>query len=183
MSTKPDLKLMQGAELEFASALEGVVTKTGSRIDPIRQAEIASAVFERVLSRATKEHRVAQACARGIGARAKLAADEGGCVSVEEAARLIGTSKESILRRYRAGKLLGWKAGAEGSLLLPVWQFQLKGLTEVLDKLNAPGILDDWGRILFFLATHGALGNRRPLDLLRENRLDLVLPAAVAYVE
>jgi hypothetical protein len=44
--------------------------------------------------------------------------------------------------------------------------------------LSKAAMLDDWAKIGFFLQTHGG---RRPLDLLRENKLADVLQAAQAY--
>ena len=43
--------------------------------------------------------------------------------------------------------------------------------------------LDAWGKILFFLQTRSSLGNNRPLDLLRERRVEDARLAAEAYVE
>jgi hypothetical protein len=44
-------------------------------------------------------------------------------------------------------------------------------------------MLDDWAKIGFFLQAHERLEGRRPLDLLKENKLADVLQAAQAYGE
>jgi hypothetical protein len=81
---------------------------------------------------------------------------------------------------------LAWRTEKQGAFRFPAWQFaegrRLPGLEEVLAKLNTGEVLDDWGKIGFFLQAHGMLADRRPLDLLRENKVEPVLKAAEAYV-
>jgi len=120
------------------------------------------------------------ALARGLEARQQLAEAEGGSLSSEEAARLLGISKTAVLKRLEAGRLLAAR--------FPRWQFDdrgrvLVGLEEVLAILNQDERLDAWGQILFFLQEKGSFGSRRPLDLLRHGRLKAVCLAAGAYVE
>jgi hypothetical protein len=116
-----------------------------------------------------------------------MAADEGGSFSADETARYLGITKQSVLNLYHGGKVLAWRTEKQGAVRFPVWQFaehrRLPGLEAVLAKLNASPILDDWGKVGFFLQTHGLLNERRPLDLLRQNKLDEVLRAAEAYGE
>jgi hypothetical protein len=59
----------------------------------------------------------------------------------------------------------------------------LSGLTEVLDCLNQDPGLDTWGKILFFVQTRSSLGDKRPLDLLREGKVQEICLAAQAYAE
>jgi hypothetical protein len=116
-----------------------------------------------------------------------MAAEEGGSMSADETARYLGVTKQSVLNQYHAGKVLGWRTEKQGAIRFPVWQFvehkRLPGMEEVLAKLNVNETLDEWGRIGFFLQTHALLEGRRPLDVLRENKLDPVLMAAEAYAE
>lgn len=134
-----------------------------------------------------REDKLANAMARGLSVREKMAAEEGGSLSADEAARRLGVSKQSVLNMYHAGKVLAWRTEKQGAIRLPVWQFtedhRLPGLEEVIAKLNEGNVLDDWGRIGFFLQTHGIVDDRRPLDLLRDGKLGEVLRAAEAYVE
>jgi hypothetical protein len=115
-----------------------------------------------------------------------MAAAEGGTMSAEETARYLGVTKQSVLNSYHAGKMMAWRTEKQGALRFPVWQFaehrRLPGLEEVLGKLTASRVLDDWGVAGFFLENLGLLKDRRPLDLLRENKLEQVLEAAEAYV-
>lgn len=108
-------------------------------------------------------------------------------MSADETARYLGMTKQSVLNMYHAGKLLAWKTEKQGAFRFPIWQFEdhrrLTGIEDVLARLNEAQVLDDWGKIGFFLQHHNLLNNRRPLELLRENKLDLVLKAAEAYVE
>lgn len=130
--------------------------------------------------------KLSHALSRGLSVREKMATEEGGNISADEAAQELGVSKQSVLNLYHAGKVLAWRTEKQGALRFPVWQFsehrRLPGLEEVLARLNTGAILDDWGKIGFFLQSHGMLNNRRPLDLLRESKLGPVLKAAEAYV-
>jgi hypothetical protein len=92
-----------------------------------------------------------------------------------------------VLNLYHQDKVLGWRSAKQGAVRFPIWQFRdggrLLGIEQVLARLSASGVLDDWGKIGFFLQQHRLSASRRPLDLLRENKLDQVLRIAEAYVE
>lgn len=128
---------------------------------------------------------VAAALARGLAAREELKRAEGGSLSAEEVSALLGLSKEAVLKRYRKGRLVGWREEKQNAVRFPVWQFQdgglLPGLVETLDILNRSSAMDDWGRVLFFLNHRDTLGDRRALDVLREGGIDKVSRAALAY--
>jgi excisionase family DNA binding protein len=124
--------------------------------------------------------------ARGLEARQQLAEAEGGSLSSDEVASLLGISKTAVLRRLEAGRLVAWREGRLQAARFPLWQFErhgrvLAGLETVLKTLNHAQRLDAWGKVLFFL--QGSLGNKRPLDLLREGRVEDACLAAEAYVE
>ncbi len=131
---------------------------------------------------------LALALARGLEARQQLAEAEGGSLSSEEAARVLGISKTAVLKRLEAGRLLAWREERLRAARFPRWQFDkhgqvLAGLEPVLEILNRDERLDAWGKVLFFLQTRSSLGEKRPLDLLREGRIEAVRLAADAYVE
>ena len=95
---------------------------------------------------------------------------------------------EAVLKRLETGRLLAWREERLHAARFPRWQFDehgrvLAGLEEVLEILNRDERLDAWGKILFFLQTKASLGEKRPLDLLREGNLKDVCLAAQAYVE
>ncbi len=172
---------------EVVSELHKLLRKKSGKFSPSRLAEFAEIAFEITFRGQKKEDKLANALARGLPVREKMAAEEGGSMSAEETARCLGFTKQSVLNTYHAGKLLGWRTEKQGAIRFPVWQFaehrRLPGLQAVLAKLNEGQILDDWGKIGFFLQTHGTLNGRRPLDILREGRVDPVIKAAEAYVQ
>lgn len=172
---------------EFVTSLSKSLKEKSSRSSPTQLAQLAGIAFQIAFTGTRREDKLANALARGLAVRERLAAEAGGSLSADETARQLGVTKQSVLNMYHAGKLLAWRTEKQGAIRFPVWQFaenrRLPGLTEVIAKLREGNVLDDWGRIGFFLQTHGMLGNRRPLDLLQDRKLELVLKAAAAYVE
>lgn len=136
----------------------------------------------------SREDRLAQAQVRGLGVRQQLAATEGGTLSSEEVARLLGISKTAVFKRLEAGRLLAWREERLQAARFPRWQFDeqgrvLAGFEDTLAVLNGDARLDAWGKVLFFLQARDRLGDRRPLDLLREGKVEEVRLAAQAYAE
>ena len=151
-------------------------------------ARLARVAFELSISpKSSRQDKLALALARGLAARQQLARAEGGSLSSAEVARMLGTSKAAVLRRLEAGQMLAWHEGRRQVARFPRWQFDrhgrlLVGLEEVLGTLNRSQRLDSWGKLLFFLLPQGSFGHKRPLDLLREGRLEDACFAAEAYV-
>ena len=162
-------------EQRFIQVVADSIKREGAGISRLRQVQLTAMVLQRTGQNkaAAREDKLSNAMARGLSVREKMAEEEGGNMSAEETARQLGLTKQSVLNLYHAGKVLAWKTDKQGALRFPVWQFvgntRLPGLEAVLGKLKASKALDDWGKIGFFLLTHGSLGDRRPLDLLREN--------------
>jgi len=179
--------VLEGAHGEVVSELSAFLKEKSARISPATLAHLAGMAFSIAFPGARRDEKLANALARGVSMREKLAAEEGGSVSAEQAAQYLGVTKQSILNMAHAGKLLSWRAEKQGAFRFPAWQFheggRLPGLEDALVALGKESGLDDWGRIGFFLQSNGLLGNRRPIDLLRKNQLDAVLKAATAYVE
>jgi excisionase family DNA binding protein len=152
-------------------------------------ARLARVAFElSVGARASRQDKLALALARGLEARQRLAQAEGGSLSSDEVARLLGISKTAVLKWLRAGRLLAWREERRQAARFPCWQFDwhgqtLAGLEAVLEVLSRGERLDAWAKILFFLQTRPSLGEKRPLDLLRKGKLEKVRLAAAAYVE
>ncbi len=178
---------LSGEDQEFVTSLSRSLKEKSGRSSPTELARLAGIAFRITFAGTRREDKLANAMARGLSVREKMAAEEGGSLSADEAARQLGVTKQSVLNLYHAGKVLGWRTEKQGAVRFPVWQFtenrRLPGLEEVIAKLDEGKFLDDWGKIGFFLQTHGILDNRRPLDLLRDSNLALVLKAAQAYVE
>jgi hypothetical protein len=177
---------LRRSDQEVVSEFKRLLLEKSSRFSPSQLAKLAGVAFEVTFAKTTRENKLANALARGLAVREKMGEEEGGSLSADETARHLGVTKQSVLNMYHAGTLLGWRTDKQGAVRFPIWQFsehkRLAGLHEVLAKLNDAKILDDWGKIGFFLQTHGILHNRRPLDLLRENNLESVLKAVEAYV-
>jgi len=181
-------KTLGKEEHKVLNELKQLLERQRGKISSIRLAGLAATAFKISLGKADRpEDRMAKALARGLTTRQRLAVEEGGSVSSEEAAHLLGISKTAVLKRHQAGRLLGWRGERQGAVRFPVWQFDegrvLPGLQEVLEILNRDQRLDDWGKVLFFLHTSSRLGGRRPLDLLRDKRLREVIMAAETYAE
>lgn len=157
--------------------------------DPIVLARLASKAFEvSIGARETRGTKLALALARGMQARQQLAESEGGSLSSEETAQLLQISKTAVLKRLEAGRLLAWREERLQAARFPRWQFDeggrvLPGLPEVLECLKEDERLDAWAKVLFFLQTRTELGDKRPLDLLREGQVTEVCQAARIYAE
>ncbi len=169
---------------EFA----GVMRKHRGQ-DPTTVARLLNVAFDLSTGpRESRESKVARAVVRGLETRQRLAEAEGGSLSSEEVARLLGISKTAVLKRLDGGRLLAWREERLQAARFPRWQFDQHGqvladLEQVLPILDQDERLDAWGKILFFLQEKRSLGGRRPLDLLREGRLMEVFLAAQAYAE
>ena len=132
----------------------------------------------------SEDNRLANALIRGMEAREKLRNAEGGSLSAENAADLLGISKAAVLKRYLKGQIVAWREEKQNAVRFPRWQFDdrhvLNGLEEALDILRGKP-LDDYGRMLFFLTNVGFLGGHRPLDCLRQGDIGSALQAAEVY--
>ena len=120
------------------------------------------------------------AFARGKIAREKMAVAEGGSITCQAAAKLLGVSAASVVRRWRAYRLVGWR---EGKILrIPVWQFNggklLKGIEEILQVFQSH---DEWRIMLYFLGNRRSLAQERPLDVLRRGESTKVIKHATDY--
>lgn len=144
--------------------------------------------FPEVLEALSSEDPLADARIRGLEARAEILEAEGGTVSADEAAGLLGISREAVNQRRRAGKLLALSTGRRG-YRYPVWQFGeeeggvLPGFEQTLKSL---GIQGQWGRAAFFLGGSALLDGVRPLELLRGGSpedIEAVIEAASARGE
>ncbi|MBI4661221.1 MAG: hypothetical protein HY735_20555 [Verrucomicrobia bacterium] len=184
-SGKAKLPAKQQAVLDEFS---GVIRKHRDQ-GPVTLARLMTSAFDLSIgARESRQEKLALAMARGLEARQQLAEAEGGSLSSEEVARLLRISKTAVLKRLDTGRLLAWREERLQAARFPRWQFDahghvLGGLEEVLEILNQDERLDAWGKILFFLQSKSSLGDRRPLDLLREGKLKDVCLAAQTNVE
>jgi hypothetical protein len=107
----------------------------------------------------------------------KLLEAGGGCVTVSEAAKMIGISRQAIDKRRANGNLLAVTHHKRG-YLYPKWQFGLEGIEQVLEKLSDEG---SWTKMLFMLSPTARFSDSSPLDYLRQGRVEEVLAHAETW--
>jgi len=179
ISNSPELR-------KFSTEIRSVVRELRACYNPM---DIARAVADAINAEAGRrpERALDRAAARGLVVREEAKHEEGGNVSADEAARMLGISKTSILERYKKGRVLGWREARQNAVRFPYWQFSvdgmLKGLPEVLAILGHSPHIDDWGKIMFFLNPRQSLHGERPLDALRHGRQAVVEGLAWGDVE
>jgi hypothetical protein len=126
---------------------------------------------------------LARLSTRGLLEREQILQSDGGAVSAQGVARLLGISRQAVDKRRKAGTLIGLSQGRRG-YAYPLWQFDrgrtLAGLEAVLAEL---GETSPWMRALFMLGHNVALDGERPLDELRRGHVEEVLRAARLYGE
>jgi hypothetical protein len=123
---------------------------------------------------------LAQAKIRGLLAQQQLLQAEGGCVTSEEAAKLLGIRRQAIDKRRAGGKLIGLLTGRTYSY--PIWQFDqgqtVPGLEATLKALE---VRDPWMQTAWMLGGNSRLEGQSPLQALRNGENAKVLKAASAY--
>ncbi len=122
----------------------------------------------------------ARAILRGVEyARADLR-DAGGAYNVEQVRALLnGVSRQAVDKRVKEGSLLA-VPGPSNRRHFPTMQFQddgsvIEGLAEVQDAL---GYTSPWAVLNFLVNPNDALGDARPIDVMRRGDLSRVLEAA-----
>jgi hypothetical protein len=120
---------------------------------------------------------------RGLRARERLLAAEGGTYSVLEVADLLGLTRQAVDKRRKAGKLLAVTMGKQWHVF-PAWQFVssgvLPGLEVVLADLEGH---DPWMKIAFLLSSNTMFEGETPLNALRRGDIERVRTAAKLYGE
>lgn len=124
----------------------------------------------------------------GRAGRLALLAEEGGCVTSADAAKLYAgvekpTNPETVRRAARESRLIAVRDG-HGELLFPVWQFAepggvLPGLARALVVLRDRPGFSEITPFRFFLQGHPRTEGR-PLDALRKGNIEAVVEAARA---
>ena len=104
---------------------------------------------------------------RGVEAKQRLLAEEGGAVTGEDLGKLLQISRQAVDKRRQANTLIAVE-GRPNRWVYPVWQLEdgdtLFGLEVVLDALAEH---DPWMTLQFFLLPSEGLDGRTPLDVLR----------------
>jgi excisionase family DNA binding protein len=186
VNMKPKLELTD-KERPILKHLRVAFRAVADKCDADRIARLTVLAFRLEFPNTITVNKLANAYVRSIPPLRKALAEEGGSISVSEAAKLLGISRSTVLRRYRERRLLGWRDYFGGQIQLPAWQFSGKGLLpgfdEVMAVLRRSTHLDDIAGILFFLSQYHSLDGQRPLDCLREENLEAAIRTAHSYVE
>jgi len=126
---------------------------------------------------------LASAKLRGVEAQQNLLKASGGVLAAEEAAQLLGISRQAVDKRRRQGQLLGLTQGRRG-YAYPAWQFDkgrtIANLEKVLKALQSH---DPWMQLAFFLNPNDRVDGASPADALRAGEVEKVISAALAYGE
>lgn len=121
---------------------------------------------------------------RSIGVDDELRQAEGGGLSDAQFAAALGLASRETVRQYREkGKVFGWLRDTR-SYRYPAWQIHRKALLprlpEVLAVLKEKQ-LQPLGIMGYFLTPSDGLDDLRPLDGLRDGKVDEVLADAKRY--
>lgn len=137
-----------------------------------------------VLAELRKADPLAPARLRGIKAKQKILDTEGGCITAEEVAEMLGQTGAAISKARKEYRLIGLPVG-QNRWIYPSWQFQesggyLPGLKKVLAELRH---FSPWAQIMFLLEANDRLDGKKPLDYLRSGQLECVLLVARQHGE
>lgn len=106
---------------------------------------------------------------------------EGGGLDRNEAAERLSITIPALHNRRKRGGIVAWTDGGADRFKFPSWQFgengMLPGIEECLQALEGS---DEWAIMRFFLFPSDMADGKRPLDLLREGRINDALELARA---
>lgn len=135
------------------------------------------------LSALTKIDPLASAKVRGLLAKQQLLEAEGGWISSEQVASILGITRQAVDKRRRNGQLIGLPM-EQRKCVYPVWQFlegkTLLGLEEALKHLQ---IGDPWMQTAFMVNGNLRLNGMSPLAVLKQGKIEEVVTAAQLYGE
>jgi hypothetical protein len=136
-----------------------------------------------------KQKKLTQAAfeAAGLAGRADLMAEEGGCISTQEAEQRFGDDVSLIEQRVTANLLIGIK-DPDARIALLVWQFDqhghvLDGIPTTLKVLAQRPGFNPTTALRFFLSSHPRLKGRRPLDAVRNGNIAEAIAAAESELD
>lgn len=100
-------------------------------------------------------------------------------VNTEEAARLAGASKATIVSWIDAGRCIGLRRTTRG-YRLPAWQFEPRIFEALPEVSRAMDTTDGWALLAFLETPHGALGGLSPRQALERGMQQRVVVLAGA---
>ena len=148
------------------------VAGEGRSPDPTTKADVSASAFE--------PGPRARALLRGIEIAQEDLRNTGGAYSLDEVQTLMrGVSRQRIERRVREGSLLA-VPGPSNRRRYPTVQFNpdgtiVEGLKQVCEALPTK---NPWSVLNFLVAPEDRLDGRKPIDLLRAGKVEIVIQAA-----
>ena len=119
---------------------------------------------------------------RGAEMKRDILKAEGGVLSAPQLAQHLGITPQGLGKKREKNRVF-WLEVGDG-YVYPAFQIGrdglLRGVREVLDAFQ---VNDPWMRVHFMLTGDKRLRGRRPIDLLRDGKLEQVIGAAKAYGE
>jgi hypothetical protein len=136
-----------------------------------------------ILSELREAGPLAKAKLRGLAGRKRVIEQMGGTLTAEEAAGLLGITRQAVDKRRKQQQLIGLTQGKRG-YAYPSFQFEdgktIAGLAEVLRALEEH---DPWMQLMFFANGNSRLDGATPLEALHQGKLDSVIRVAEIYGE
>jgi hypothetical protein len=118
---------------------------------------------------------------RGQAAKLNILNQVGPMLGLQEAADLLGVTKQAVHKRLQSQSLFGIKYQEE--LRIPAWQIRdaevVPGIAGVLKSLDTT----DWGKLLFLHTENMQLQGRKPKDLILEGKGESVAQLALQFGE
>jgi hypothetical protein len=118
---------------------------------------------------------------RGQAAKLDILDQVGPMLKLQEAAELLGVTKQAVHKRLQSQSLFGIKYQEE--LRIPAWQIRdaevVPGIAGVLKSLDTT----DWGKLLFLHTENMQLQGRKPKDLILEGKGESVAQLALQFGE
>lgn len=172
-------------EERLATALSAVINAAG--VGATEALRVMRVVGERIpMPDVTPEEAaIERVRLRSIGVEEEIYNAEGGGLSDAEFAAHLGLGSRETVRQYRkSGRIFAWRKDSR-SYRYPAWQIYRKallpGLSEVLDVLISEKDMSPFSTACHFLTPKIGLDEARPLDLLREGKVDEVVADARRY--
>jgi hypothetical protein len=120
---------------------------------------------------------------RGVKRKKQMLEISGGALSSEQAAEVLGISRQAVDKRRSSNQLLALTQGRRG-YSYPSFQFEdgktIRGLEETLAQLKS---LDPWMQMVFFTSPNERLGGKTPIESLQNGLVEEVARVASGYGE
>ncbi len=119
---------------------------------------------------------------RGAQMKRDMLKAEGGALSAQQLADYLSITPQGLGRKRERNQVF-WLDAGDG-YVYPAFQIGENGLLDgIREILDAFSVDDPWMRASFMLTGDPRLGGHRPIDLLREGKIDEAVTAAAAYGE